>query len=1444
GLVRQRAAALLKERYAQPGREADLARVLEVELEAVKSVKERIRRHQQIAAIYAQLGDDEHAMEHFVQLVLLEPEVAAHRQELALLAARVGRFERLADVLVSAADDGNDDALKVELLMHAGVVTADKIGDISRAIALFFRILAISPISDEALLAACRHVEPLLEQAGRKTDRLDVLERLAILEEEHEVRWRVLGEAARLATELQEDDRAIWAWEGRLETAPDDPEALDGLVVLFEKAERWRPLIEVLAKRGKLDRAQDLQRVDRVRVATILSEKLEATEEAIETWRDVEKTFGESEDGTRALSALYRSTRMWKELADLLGQSARAPGRTDSIAEKAEILRELGDVQREQLDAIPEAIASYEAALGHDPRSEGSRVGLRALLKRPEHRPDVVRVLLLAYNAADDWRLVLDLTEHRLNTAKETAAQIAVLMEAAKISEARASDPEAAFALVRRALLLDPADESKTTLEELFRLAELTRSYRSLADALREGIEMPEAGKTAWARSLRFRMGEVLETRLDELRSALDAYVQVAHDDPTDLDAARAVIRVAGRTMRWDAAARVIIETTRAREALEPALVQAVEEAAGASSGWDAVTFALASLVHDGGGLPPNLARDVEAAIAVWHRDRRGDPDAAEAAYARALAHDAANAGMLAELTKLQRRAKGRPLVDSLLRLSQATGGDLDLLTEAADAAISSVGDRALSKSILDRLLRLAIERWTLAPTEEIPIISGISGDDGAGGTSVTSGSPAAPETYVDRATAELVKIYEGDGDHDKVVALLVETSALPWTREKSRALRHEAARIAVEKQNAADRATGIYLQLIDEDPQDADAVERLVKLYVAGGRKTELLELKRRLVGTALTVDARLALRLEAATLEDELGDTTRAIAALEENLGESPRHEATVKMLSTLFARDGKHVELETLFSRQAELAERDGESKLAADLHGRAADVAETKLGDVPSAIKHLRRLVDLEARAPALDALARLSTTARDHEGAAGYLDRLREMAEGPARSAVTLRLADALVAAGKTPDAQARLESEVALDPESDHVRMRLAEMYRAAQAWGSLAELLTEGATHAPDKATRLGRLREAAELHRSRTGEPASAIPLLEQASDLSPDDNAVKLALADALGAAGRFEEARTNLRTLVEAFGGRRPKERAPVHYHLARLDLAVGDRARALVELDAATRIDPANPEILRTLAELARDDGQLDRAERSYRALLTVLRRQDEITEDAPVSRSEVMFELSKIAGRQGEPDRAKEILESAFELSTESVIEARRLEAALRAADDHGNLVRALEARITRSGTPADAANIYGELGRLYEEHLGRVEDAFEMRLRALDIDPGSDVIHDAAQRLATTLGKMASYEERVRALAEAAQEGSAGGGRRPGAPQLPGLAARADTDLAGLAGSLFVRLAKIAETERNDDREAAELYERAVAVRDRDRDLLAALDRVYERLG
>ncbi len=99
------------------------------------------------------------------------------------------------------------------------------------------------------------------------------------------------------------------------------------------------------------------------------------------------------------------------------------------------------------------------------------------------------------------------------------------------------------------------------------------------------------------------------------------------------------------------------------------------------------------------------------------------------------------------------------------------------------------------------------------------------------------------------------------------------------------------------------------------------------------------------------------------------------------------------------------------------------------------------------------------------------------------------------------------------------------------------------------------------------------------------------------------------------------------------------------------------------------------------------------------------------------------------------------------------------------------------------------------------------------------MILRAIDLEPNNEAAHDAAYRLAATTDKMPAYEARVRNLAESNDDGD-------------------------LAGMLYLRLARIAENDRKDDVEAAGLYEKAVAVRPYDRDLLSNLAGVYERLG
>src|SRR5690606_29609552 len=83
---------------------------------------------------------------------------------------------------------------------------------------------------------------------------------------------------------------------------------------------------------------------------------------------------------------------------------------------------------------------------------------------------------------------------------------------------------------------------------------------------------------------------------------------------------------------------------------------------------------------------------------------------------------------------------------------------------------------------------------------------------------------------------------------------------------------------------------------------------------------------------------------------------------------------------------------------------------------------------------------------------------------------------------------------------------------------------------------------------------------------------------------------------------------------LEGMVQAFGRRRSPERAEVHLRLSRVAQAEDNLEEALAQLDNASSMDRTHAGILRELGDLSHRAGQLDRAERAYRALLMVVRK--------------------------------------------------------------------------------------------------------------------------------------------------------------------------------------------------------------------------------------
>ena len=225
-------------------------------------------------------------------------------------------------------------------------------------------------------------------------------------------------------------------------------------------------------------------------------------------------------------------------------------------------------------------------------------------------------------------------------------------------------------------------------------------------------------------------------------------------------------------------------------------------------------------------------------------------------------------------------------------------------------------------------------------------------------------------------------------------------------------------------------------------------------------------------------------------------------------------------------------------------------------------------------------------------------------------------------------------------------ARPALERAARLAIDAQAVRAALATLYRDLADHAALATLLADEAGRTSDRRQRIQLLRDAAEIQLVHRNDPALAAPLLEQAIELDPDDQKLRLRLAQALFLAARYPDALGVLREQIQRYGARKPKDRALAHFQLARVLLASGEEGEALRELDAASKIDPAHPGIMQMLGRVAMEQGEFDRAERMFRSLMLVVGRDED--PEAP-SKTEALLSLSELSIRRGDEARPHEV---------------------------------------------------------------------------------------------------------------------------------------------------------------------------------------------------
>jgi tetratricopeptide (TPR) repeat protein len=672
-------------------------------------------------------------------------------------------------------------------------------------------------------------------------------------------------------------------------------------------------------------------------------------------------------------------------------------------------------------------------------------------------------------------------------------------------------------------------------------------------------------------------------------------------------------------------------------------------------------------------------------------------------------------------------------------------------------------------------------------------------------------------------AHAELVRIALEAGDYPRAVDLLSDGSRMPVDPATSRDMRRRAGQISREQLKDEDRALRFFQSVVDESIEDAASVAELGSLLEARNRLPDLFALRQRQLETKLDDETRLAVRLEVARVLAAIESQGGRIGALRQNLKERPGHEASIERLAETLAARRQTKELSELFTTQAAEVEHQNDPARAANLWSRAAVLLEGELQDVDGALKAHRKVVGLTPGAIAsLDALARLHMGRGEPGTAAEWLKRRLEAATDEERGPIALRLAEAYLAAGNNERATQVLERLLASSPTMSDARARLAGLYRQAQAFEPLARLLAEGAPHEPDEATRLAYVREAAQLYEEKLDKPDLAIPVLQMGVELEPDDQDLKRKLALGLRVAGRLAEAREILEALAASYGRRRSPERAGVHFQLAQVAHAAGDLNEAMEQLDQAKKMDMSHPGILRMSGRMAFEAGKLSEAEKAYRALLLVVRRQDPTAEDVMVGASEVLYELSLLATAQKDEAQASELLESALSTAAQGDAEAERFKKDLVSRGEVDLALRAVEKRLKEVEEPASEARMLAHKAEILAKHKGKNEEALEALIKALGFAPTSPQLHEKTRALARSMNAVPRYVKTLRDYVDKLRR----------------------KDEAEEAAEILLRLGEAMEKDLGDLDGASEIYERVEKLGIRTVDAWRALARVADARG
>jgi tetratricopeptide (TPR) repeat protein len=1245
---------------AKTGAWADHVAAYEAALSETSEPSAKLPLLQVIARVHDEKrGDPRAAILAYERMLKIEPADVATLDALEQLHTMVGDWRGLVHVLERKAAIAYDGEDRASLLRRIGSVFEEFVVDREAAIDAYKRA-ATELDSDELALEA---LDRLYAQTGQALPLFETLKRRVELASDPALRVELGLRLGFLAdTRLHYSEEAISAYRHVLDDDEANATAISHLSTLYQRLGMWNELLDNLRLQVALAQAPATRVALHCRAGEILLDKLLDPAEAIEVYRRALEEDSQCVPAIDALLSLTVREEHRAQAAAVVEPLLREQGRYDDLVRlinrkidgmldpmerRAELVR-LAEVEehgrkdkfaafealskalagdtpdefvQEELERLARELASWSkyfavlmdrAAKLPDPR-DAALLFRRAGRVAEEELGDDARAVeayrsaaaadddadesLIAldrlYEKTQQWELLVDVLERRVGSDISGADRNELLVRLGFLRAQRCGDPRGAFAAYKEVLDSDPGDQSALAGMQL--LGERDDLVSDVLEVLEHCYRETNA------------VEKVVE--LFELRSRLAG---------TDAEKARLLREAAGLWERdLNEPGRAFLRLRQAFELDSQDLSQLdeLERMAGVCGAFGELC-SLAERVLAGSMLDPAARKELSLRAAAWYRDFIGDGAGEQRCLRIALTIDGANEDIHARLSEVLREAGDRRALLTELRAF----AEIDKDSGRVLASLHEAGSIALELSDLD------------AASDSFSRLLELDPEDAA-------------------ALSSLAELRTNQGRYAEATQLLSRWLAVETDPERRSVLHHGIAEAHAGLLNDPEQAAASYRALLDEFPDDERAVTALEDLYERLGRWRELEASLRERLERSDRPDQRIDVRLRLARLSEvQLGRPELALEQLREVLADAPNHPAATAEFERLLRAAGSHEELASWLEQRAADARTARDVAQAQQVLAALSELYEKQLGDPQRAIDANLQRYELAPELSVVKELVRLYEVT-------GQLTRVAELMEvqiGLEQPREGLQVAHALaeLAATRLRDpelVQRALLAARKLAPRDPQTILKLRQLFESRGAYEALAQLLQEEAAMREQPAEQAAMLREIANLYATRIGDAARGITYLERAMNLAPGERETLIALCDLYISAGRATAAIPLLEKLIASFGGRRAKEVASYEHRLGRAYEGMSNTEEAYKHYDAAFRIDLTSVPVLRDLGRLCLARGDLDRAQKTYRALLL-----QKLGEDAGIHKADVYYHLGEISVKQGDKAKAKAMLERAI----------------------------------------------------------------------------------------------------------------------------------------------------------------------------------------------